>query len=162
MLFWRHEAKLPAEEAKACPDPRVPRSSRHQDRTSCPQAPPPEGARAPCALMPPKYRLSRADFTRMRGFRRIQGRFSSLSYGTLPGRTHAGAAIVVSKKAAAHAVDRNRIKRRSRAIFSRFLRDIPAPVVLVAVAKRGAAEAEFDEFSKDLENLISRATLGSK
>lgn len=112
--------------------------------------------------MPARFRLSRADFTRMRGFRRIQGQLFSLSYGTIPERSGAGAAIVVSKKVAADAVDRNCIKRRSRAILGRVLPSLNPPRVLVAVAKKGAATASFDEFTKDLENLIQRATLEKK
>jgi len=112
--------------------------------------------------MPSRYRLSRADFTRMRGFRRLQGQLFSLSYGTIPERSSAGAAIVVSKKIAADAVDRNRIKRRSRAIMGRFLPSLRAPIVLVVIAKKGASEAAFDEFALDLENLIQRATRENK
>lgn len=157
MLFCRHEAKLSAEEAQARPHARLPCPSRNQDRTSCPQAPPPEGSQALGALMPSQYRLSRADFSRMRGFRRINGRFFTLSYGTIPDRTRAGGAIVVSKKVAADAVDRNRIKRRSRAVLGKVLPKIGRAMVVVFIAKKGAREAEFDESARDLESLIERA-----
>ena len=106
--------------------------------------------------MPTRYRLARSDFDRMRGFIRLQGRLFSLSYGTLPGRTASGAACVVSKKVAARAVDRNRIKRRSRAILETFARSAKPAAVVVAYAKKGAADASFEETRADLESLLAR------
>ncbi len=109
--------------------------------------------------MPARLRLSRADFSRMRGFRRLQGGLFSLSYGVISERIGAGVAVVVSKKVAADAVDRNRIKRRSRAILGRIVPSLSPARVFVAVAKKGAATASFDDFALDLENLLQRATL---
>ena len=105
--------------------------------------------------MPKKYRLSRADFQNMRSFRRVLGEYFSLSYGELPNRPFPGAACVVSAKAAARAVDRNRIKRRCRAALSEYLKTNPRPTV-VLYAKKGAAKASFADIQKDIERLLSK------
>lgn len=105
--------------------------------------------------MPSRFRLTRADFAGMRGFKRLHGRFFSLSFGELPGRGP-GAACVVSKKVAARAVERNRIKRRCRSVLGRLMH--AASPVFVLIAKKGAGEASFADVSADIESLIARAT----
>ncbi|MFZ2887314.1 MAG: ribonuclease P protein component [Minisyncoccia bacterium] len=105
--------------------------------------------------MPRSSRLSRADFKLMRGFRRIQGRFFSLSFGTIAGRSSPGAAIIVSKKTAALAATRNRIKRRGRSVLKEVAQKNDP--VLVLVAKKGAAEAAFSDIQKDIQGLVAHA-----
>lgn len=101
-------------------------------------------------------RLSAADFKTLRPERRLSSPFFSLSVAASGSGLRW--ACVVSKKAAAHAVDRNRIKRRARAILRGTLRTAgDPPVALVFHAKRAAAEAGFPELKKDLEGLIARA-----
>jgi ribonuclease P protein component len=91
----------------------------------------------------------------MRGFSRLQGRYFSLSFGTLPGRSPAGA-CVVSKKAAPKAHDRNRIKRRCRSILAKLM---PGErLVFVVYAKKGAAAASFSDTEADIRSLVARAT----
>jgi ribonuclease P protein component len=106
--------------------------------------------------MPSRYRLSRTDFTKMHGFKRLHGSFFSLSFGTIPERSSPGVACVVSSKIAAKAVDRNRIKRRCRAILAESVEQLRSPLVIVVIAKKGAAKAPFLETSKDLRDLIAR------
>ncbi len=106
--------------------------------------------------MPAQHRLTRIDFTRMRGFKRLNGRFFTLSFGTLSERTSSGVACVVSSKIAAKAVDRNRIKRRCRAILSGHVSQLRPSIVLVFVAKKGASTASFEETTNDLMELISQ------
>lgn len=106
--------------------------------------------------MPKKYRLSRAEFSQMRGFKRLHGRFFSLSYGRIAGRTLPGAACVVSKKAAASAVVRNRIKRRCRSLFPGVLKGVRGGTVFVYVAKKGAGDAAFTDVKADIEDLTGR------
>ncbi len=155
MLVWAHEAKLSAEEAQARPDTRIPRTSQNEDRTTRPSAPHAKGSHAPRRVMPSRFRLTRADFAGMRNFQRLHGRFFSLSFGELPGRGP-GAACVVSKKVAAKAVDRNRIKRRCRAVLSKHVGS--GRSIFVVIAKKGVASASFADVSSDIESLIARAT----
>ncbi|MBL8158264.1 ribonuclease P protein component [bacterium] len=92
--------------------------------------------------MPAHYRLSRADFTRMRGFKRVHGTLFSLSFGTLPDRSSPGFACVVSAKIAPRANTRNLIKRRARAAVQRALPRLSPGVALVFYAKKPATEAD--------------------
>lgn len=97
--------------------------------------------------MPRKQSLSRADFSKTRGFRRLAGAALSVSFGTIPGRTSPGGAIVVAKKVAKSAVVRNRIKRVLRPLLSAFLRE-DAPSVIVTVRKNVLPRDLRDELEK--------------
>ena len=91
----------------------------------------------------------------MRAFKRVLGQYFSLSYGNLPNRPFPGAACIVSSKAASRAVDRNRIKRRSRAALAVYVKASPRPTV-VLYAKKGATEASFADIQKDIERLLCK------
>ncbi|MEK7601119.1 MAG: ribonuclease P protein component [Patescibacteria group bacterium] len=88
-----------------------------------------------------------------RAARRVSGAFFSVS-ATSGGKT-ARFGIVVSKKVAAKAVDRNLIKRRFRASLLKHLGVAPAGTY-VFVAKRDAAGASFADIRDDIAALISR------
>jgi ribonuclease P protein component len=107
--------------------------------------------------MPAHYRLSRNDFTRMRGFKRVHGTLFSLSFGTLPERSVPGAACVVSAKVAPRAVARNRIKRRVRAILGPLMSNLPSPLILVLIAKKPAADASPAESREEVILLLRKA-----
>lgn len=65
-------------------------------------------------------------------------------------------AVVISKKVAAKAVDRNLIKRRTMAIAEGFLKahsSFSSSVILFA--KKGAADLGFADHKKEILNLIS-------
>lgn len=107
--------------------------------------------------MPKGSRLARIDFKSFgRGARREHGRFFTL---TAVFRASGGtrAACVVSKKTAARAVDRNRIKRRAREALRAELREITAPLSLVLYTKKEALDAPFSELAADIRQLIARA-----
>lgn len=107
--------------------------------------------------MPAKYRLSRTDFTRMRGFKRVHGTLFSLSFGSIPERIVPGAACVVSAKTAARAAVRNRIKRRCRAAFAPIMRELKSPLVFVVVAKKPAVDASSTEICEEISSLMRKA-----
>ena len=109
--------------------------------------------------MPKKYRLSRTDFLRMRGFRRLHGALFSLSWGMLPDRPVSGAACVVSAKTAGSAAVRNGIKRRCRNALLCILKDAHAPIILVLHAKKPSATASSRQMSAEIEDLYRRATM---
>lgn len=94
--------------------------------------------------MPALYRLSRSDFTRMRGFKRVHGTLFSLSFGMLPDRSKPGFACVVSAKTAPRANRRNLIKRRVRAAMQGILSQLPPGATLVFYAKKPAVSADSD------------------
>lgn len=105
--------------------------------------------------MPKKYRLTRTDLKLMRSHRRVNGRFFSLSYGSIPGRATSGAATVVSKKIALRATARNRIKRRAREALRGLIRE--SDPVFVLIAKKGATEAKLDDIRADILKLVALA-----
>ncbi len=104
--------------------------------------------------MPKEYRLSVADLKVFRPERRLAGEFFSLGIARSDRR---GAACVVSKKVAAHAVDRNTVKRRVRAIL---MQELPllSPATYVLYAKKGVVEATFVDVRSDLVKLFRRVT----
>jgi len=65
-------------------------------------------------------------------------------------------ATVASKKVARRAVDRNKIKRRCRAILSKHISNIQKPVALVFYAKADAKAAKFSAIESDIETLLSK------
>jgi len=106
--------------------------------------------------MPKKYRLTRADFARMRSFKRLHGELFSLSCGSIPGRSAPGFACVVPARVVARASARNMIKRRCRAVFQRIV-DERWPLVYVYYAKKAAQSAAFSEIEHDVSALYARA-----
>lgn len=115
--------------------------------------------------MPKKYRLSGEEIRKLsrlnggQARKRMHGRFFSLLVAPIDGQ-HAKCAVVVSKKAAAKAVDRNKIKRRARNVLAKRIPSAGKPVALVLYAKREANEAEFPDIERDIESLLSRALSG--
>ncbi len=111
--------------------------------------------------MPKKYRLSRADFLRRarEKVKRVHGTYFSLTVAPTSDAEGTKASCVVSKKIAAHAVDRNRIKRRCRESFRPILPHIREPSAVIFYAKREVAKASFDEIRRDITRLIEKAAL---
>lgn len=107
--------------------------------------------------MTSSYRLSSADFKKIRPARRLNGTFFTLSLAPHPRGLKW--ACVVSKKVSPKAVLRNLIKRRCRSVVQKTLSTIHEPLALVFLAKRGAAEASFSELKQDLEALLGRGGL---
>ena len=92
----------------------------------------------------------------MRGFKRLHGTLFSYSYGSITGRAVPGAACVVSKKAAASAVTRNRIKRRARGPLLQLIKGTSKPLIMIAAAKKGAATAEAADITKEILGLSTK------
>lgn len=112
--------------------------------------------------MPKKYRISHADFKLAENarFRRERGSFFTLSHGSLPGEMNAPprAAFIVSKKAAARAVDRNRIKRRGRAIVQEFIATAAPGAVFIFHVGRNAKLAPFSDIKEDIKKLMEKSS----
>ena len=85
--------------------------------------------------------------------RRLSGALFSLS-ATAGGKS-ARFGIVVSKKVAVKAVDRNLIKRRIRAALHKRAGTVP-PGTYVLVAKRDAAKASNADIERDIAALTAR------
>jgi len=107
--------------------------------------------------MPKKYRLSRADFTRLpKPTRRIHGTYFSLTVTPAPLLGGPRTACVVSKKVSARSVDRNRIERRCRESIRPMLGQMRKAEALVLFAKREATTATFKEIQQDIQKLLER------
>lgn len=111
--------------------------------------------------MPAKFRLTRADFKLFSSQRvhRVRGIFFTLSITPLPVGSVQKIACIVSKKAAKKAVDRNHIKRRTRAILQSLVPHIHMPVALAFYANNMSNRATFDELSKDITDLLRQNSL---
>jgi ribonuclease P protein component len=66
---------------------------------------------------------------------------------------------VVSKKVSPLAVDRNRLKRRIRAILQKFEKRMPPGVMLAVFTKKGAGQRTFKELEAEIESLLTKAQL---
>ncbi len=157
MLFCPHEAKLPTKEDEACSYARFPRTSQDENWQACNTTSNAQGSISTWPLMPAIYRLSRADFTRMRTFKRLPGTCFSFSWGFLDGRINPGGACVISTKTAPRANVRNTVKRRCRAVLLPILKTLKEPIVIVLHAKKGASEASMLELKAEIEKLVRRA-----
>ena len=108
--------------------------------------------------MPKRDRLTHAELAALPrgGARRYPSTYFSLSVTPLGGKTRSQAVCVVSKKVAAHAVGRNRIKRRVRSVLSGVLPKLKQPYALVFTARSGVARASFPEIRDDIQRLLMR------
>lgn len=106
--------------------------------------------------MPPKHRLTRADFKLFpsQKSRRTRGVYVTLSITPLPVGTPPKVACIVSKKAAKKAVDRNRIKRRVRAILQPLMSQIKGSVALAFYANNATNKATSGDVSNDIMRLL--------
>lgn len=112
--------------------------------------------------MPAQYRLSRVEFARMQGFKRLSGTLFSLSWGVLDGRQTPGGACVISAKTAPRANVRNTVKRRCRTVLLPVLKELKEPIVFVCHAKKGVATASMREIRADITGLIRRAGIETR
>lgn len=107
------------------------------------------------------WRVSSADFKDLKPIRRLTGRFFTLVVSKFPTRSddaaHIKVAVVVSKKVASKAIDRNRLRRRAKAVLREALVAAEQPVAYVFQAKRGAAEVQFAELRGELLTLVAQA-----
>ena len=103
--------------------------------------------------MPRANRLTGAEMRSTRPARRVGGALFSVSASS--GGTKARFGIVVSKKVATRAVDRNLIKRRSRNVLQKYMQTVP-PGAYIFIAKRASSKATFSELERDIAALVRR------
>ena len=104
--------------------------------------------------MPKNRRLTGDEMKNVRGTR-THGAFFTLMVARIDGRQAKGA-VVVSKKVAGKAVERNVIQRRARSVLIPIINPINEPLAVILYAKQGAAQASFLETKNDILKLVAR------
>lgn len=146
-----HETYFSAESPEARSHPWVSRPQRDPKRSQGPWRPSGEGPRAPHALNPEATRPRAGErfptalrLLRSRSFKRVFAnprRFGGTGFQVLACRSESGHArlgLAISKRCAARAVDRNRLKRVIRESFRTVADQLP-PLDLVVLCGRDAA-----------------------
>jgi ribonuclease P protein component len=113
--------------------------------------------------MPKHQRLSRADFSLINPARsrRFTGIYFTLSVSKKMAENSANKpkfACVVSKKNAARAVDRNRIRRLCKEAFRAMPGRLNNAETVIFYAKKESKKATFAEVATDIKNLLSHLT----
>ncbi|GEM_PF-5605776 len=113
-------------------------------------------------MLPPAYRadrkllhelFSRDGRTKYRQ-QRLRGALVDISLVSYPS-SQPKTAFIVSAKAAPLAVDRNRIKRRARAVVSKFQKSLPAGHVFIFQMNKSAITTSFEDLERDILSLLS-------
>lgn len=108
-------------------------------------------------MLPKEKRL-----TSTRDYKRVyqKGLFFSVSLfnlNALPNKTSlTRVGVVVNKKVASKAVQRNQIKRRLREAVGKNYNKIPSGYDMIVSAKGGAVKATFADFEAELKKAIER------
>lgn len=136
------EANFPAKSTQAVQEARVSPPHVHSGGTSHPQSPPPQGTSSPVRLIGPVHdRATFAAFGRSR--RRV--RSGCLTVTLVPGATAepARVAYAISHRFGG-AVQRNRLRRRLRAVMTELISQVESGAYLVSVG-RPAPGATYQE-----------------
>ncbi len=105
----------------------------------------------------PFSRIKRSEFATILSGRTVRGSQIELKYAPFPGRI--AYTFVVSGKVAPLAVDRNRLKRRGRAILQKLSKKLAAGYGLAFFYKKGAPTLRFSEIEAEITTLLSQASL---
>lgn len=105
--------------------------------------------------MPKEKRLTHDELKRFKG-RRLMGALFSLQYEVFFSGGGAKFAVVVPKRVAARAVDRNRLKRRARAALAGSFVRLPPGLAVVVSARREALHAPSPAIATDIDELLGR------
>jgi ribonuclease P protein component len=101
-------------------------------------------------------RISRADFPAiMQSGRRFHSTSVSavVVFGVLP-----RVSVVVSKKVAKSAVDRNRLRRRVYGVVERFMAEQPLSATVIFLLKPGALRVPRQTFASEVAGLLAQIT----
>lgn len=107
-------------------------------------------------MLPKRHRLRIADFQELRGSRVFHSPHFLLQVKTLPKRSHAKAAAVVSLRVGGTAVARNRLRRHIYAALDDFVRARKG-FLLTVTAKNGAETLSPEAITRELSALLPRA-----
>lgn len=107
------------------------------------------------SVLPRKNRLKTGDFKKIwqRG-KSLRGKFVFIKYLYSPNGFKL--AVIINKKVAPKAVDRNKFKRRIKYIIKKYQQQIAKNQLLVVIATNKVAGAKFQELEQDLLFLLKQ------
>ena len=112
-------------------------------------------------MLPQKNRIPRKDFPghKVQGFRVYFPFFTAVFYK--PGKevSMSRASVVVSKKTAKSAVERNTLRRRFYDLLAPFFREAVEVTTVVIYPKADAQKAEFSLLKREIEKSFKQAKL---
>lgn len=108
-------------------------------------------------MLPKNFRLTKKeDFQKvLKEGKVVQGRFLGLAFAN-SGEGGPKIGIIVSNKISKKTTVRNRIKRAVREESRKHLEKLAEEMLLVFLAKKGAAGADLQEIRQDVQNLFRR------
>ena len=107
-------------------------------------------------MVPVSLRINRADFpTLLKAGKRHHGVCVTAVYAP---STTAKVSVVVSKKVAKQAVDRNRLRRRVYGAVERFLKTSPFTGAVIFLVKHEAAKSSREALATDVTRLLAQIT----
>jgi len=112
-------------------------------------------------MLPKKNRIKRIEFPsqKTRGFG-VHGKYITLYfYNTKNNDSNSRFSVVVSKKTAKKAVDRNLLKRRAYASIKNIVLDVKKPITCVLYIKKSAREAPPQNLKLDIEKTFKKSKL---
>ena len=108
-------------------------------------------------MIPKQRRISSSEFSTITlSPDSLRGAFFSIKTAFLKKATASQFAIVVSKKIAQNAVDRNKIRRRAYGVIGKNFSLIPPGLFIVLYANKGVKTASFDDIEQDIKSLLSK------
>ena len=110
-------------------------------------------------MLPKKNRISRKDFptNKDRGLRVSHVLFTAVFYKLdSSGAKESKASIVVSKKTAKTAVERNNLRRRFYALGELFLKDAQSPITVVVYPKAESQKIKFLTLRHEIEMALKQ------
>lgn len=110
-------------------------------------------------MLPRKNRISRKEFPshNVKGFRVFSPYFSAIFYKKEAGECRAS--VVVSKKTAKTAVDRNKLRRRFYDLVAPYFKTSSQPTTIVFYPKIESKPAKFSVLQIEVENAFKQAKL---
>ena len=108
-------------------------------------------------MLPRKKRISSFLHKKLKTGRLYHSDLFSLKVFSVPAGESPRFSVIVSKKVAASAVRRNKIKRRASSALEKFGKTSGEPVAAIFWAKRPAAEAGFHDILSDISSLLKKA-----
>ncbi|MES2953258.1 MAG: ribonuclease P protein component [Patescibacteria group bacterium] len=101
-------------------------------------------------------RISRSEFPALLAGRTVRGEHLELKYAPFPGRI--SYAMVVSAKVAPSAADRNRLRRRGRAILQKLQKTVEPGWGIALFFKKGAPKLSFAELEVEIRSLLLKTS----